>query len=943
MATRELPAAPRGRRGGLFWLIAALTLAGLLLRSLRLDLPPLWWDEGYSVYFATEPLARMVWLTARDIHPPLYYALLHGWIDLWGSAAPATSRWLSVIFGAVALPALYWVARTLYPARRAVALLATLLLAVSPIHLYYSQEIRMYGLALLWGMLATGALWRLVAGLAQPAAPRRWAPWLLIYAVCAVSGLYTLYYTALLLAGHGLWALWTLRRTGRGMLWMLLAAALILVAYLPWLLYAVPQLVGYVDNKVATDADAALGLPAYLARHLSAFAGGHLSPADFPFTTLAMIVAIGSAVGLGFATWGASRRELPGHAPLHRRASAPIQDAGKPATALAVFVVTAAALGWLINLRLPFFPAGGERLLLILLPYFLLLMADGIDRTWRFRHVGKAVLGLLLAAAAAGIAIFFAVPRSVDEDYRPIVRQVVQQGRNEDTFLAIFPWQIGYWRAYAPAGDALVSGPAPLLLAETIAEWSPALADAVDGALARGSVWFPEPLTFGSTLPGEIEAHLAEQAVNLENRWYAATRLTAWRDLAAPPPEPAAGDFGALQLLAGAVAPASVVSANEPLAATLVWQPRTAARFNVSLRLQDEGGHVWASREYELDLTAETGTVTQTVGLIVPAGAPPDSYTVAVSVQQQDAAGLSTPLTLRDTDQTAAAIGAAAVTQPAAPPSPARLPVQFPLAQPVTQNGIALYGYAGATPQPLLAGTELALTLFLRNTADLLPERHIYVSLLDAQGMGVGGYEGWPLPAYPTQAWPAAAVVQLPVSFYLPGTLPSGGYTLVTGWLDPATGVKTPPVELGAVTIRQRPANFTRPQPALPIATPTLLGSHAYLIGYDWVESEPGVLDLRLYWEVVQPLLPPHHIFVHADDASGVTQAQQDGPPVTAEGAAPSGSWQPGEYLTTVHRLTMPASGLTVRAGLYAPETGVRLPVTTGGQPAGDSVILRAP
>ena len=957
------------RRASLFWLLAALTLAGLLLRSLRLETPPLWWDEGYSVYFATEPLARMVWLTARDIHPPLYYALLHGWISLWQNAAPATDRWLSVLFGVMALPALYWVGITLYPTRRAVAVMATLLLALNPLHLYYSQEIRMYGLALLWGLLATGALWRLLAHLHQPALrARHWAPWLLAYVLCATGGLFSLYYFALLLVGHTLWALWSLRRRWRRMAIFLLADTLILLAYLPWLLYAVPQLIGYVDNKVASDADTALNLPAYLARHLSAFVGGHLSPAEFSFTNLALLVGIGSMVGLGIAAWRASRRELLGReaildaetqrrrdaqredeiafdasVPLPLRASALKEDAGQPATALATFVITAAILGWLINLRLPFFPEGGERLLILILPYVLLLLADGIHRTWRFHHVGKLVLGLLLVTAAAGVAIFFTTPRSIDEDYRPIVRQVVQQGTNDDAFLAIFPWQVGYWRAYAPASDALVSGPTPVLLADAIAEWSPAMADAVDAALARGAIWFPEPLTFGSTLPGEIEAHLAQQAVNLENRWYAATRLTAWRNLDAAMPAPVAGDFGALQLLAAGVAPTAVVSANTPLAATLVWQPRAAARFNVSLRLQDDAGHVWASREYELDLTDNSGPITQTVGLITPVGLPPAAYTVAVSVQQQDGTGASTPLTLQETDQAAAAIGAVEVTQPERTQSSARLPVQFPLRQPVVQEGIELLGFAGATPQPLLAGTELAVTLFLRSTVDLLPERQLYLSLLDAQGAGVGGYEGWPLPAYPTQTWPPQAVVQLPVAFFLPGTLPTGDYRLVTGWLDPATGAKTPPVALGAVAIRQRSATFERPQPGVAIAAPTLLGSHAYLIGYDWVESTPNVLDLRLHWEVVQPLLPPHHIFVHADDAAGVTHAQQDGPPVTADGAAPTGSWQPGEYLTTVHRLALPTGEFTVRVGLYEPETGVRLPVTVASQPAGDSVILQAP
>ena len=108
---------------------------------------------------------------------------------------------------------------------------------------------------------------------------------------------------------------------------------------------------------------------------------------------------------------------------------------------------------------------------------------------------------------------------------------------------------------------------------------------------------------------------------------------------------------------------------------------------------------------------------------------------------------------------------------------------------------------------------------------------------------------------------------------------------------------------------------------------------------------------MRLYWEVLQPLLPPHHIFVHLDAPDGRTVAQQDGPPIAAgpatdprSGPAPSGSWQPGEFLTTEHILnsTM-GSGDVVRVGLYNPDTQVRLPVTVNGQAAGDNVVLQSP
>ena len=65
-------------------LVAAITLLALALRVVRLDFQPLWWDEGYSVWFAYQPIGDMLRLTALDIHPPLYYALLGAWSQVFG-------------------------------------------------------------------------------------------------------------------------------------------------------------------------------------------------------------------------------------------------------------------------------------------------------------------------------------------------------------------------------------------------------------------------------------------------------------------------------------------------------------------------------------------------------------------------------------------------------------------------------------------------------------------------------------------------------------------------------------------------------------------------------------------------------------------------------------------------------------------------------------------
>jgi uncharacterized membrane protein len=142
-------------------LILLPVVLGFALRALRLDFQPLWWDEGYSVWFATHPMPELLALTAADIHPPLYYALLRGWIGAFGPG-PNALRLFSVFIGTVTIPVIYVVARRMLTLR--VAWLATFLLAISPLHIYYSQEVRMYGLAMLLGLGALLAGWEALEG-----------------------------------------------------------------------------------------------------------------------------------------------------------------------------------------------------------------------------------------------------------------------------------------------------------------------------------------------------------------------------------------------------------------------------------------------------------------------------------------------------------------------------------------------------------------------------------------------------------------------------------------------------------------------------------------------------------------------------------------------------------------------------------------------------------
>jgi hypothetical protein len=949
-------------------LIPGLIVGGLLIRLLRLLWQPLWWDEGYSVYFATEPLGRMVWLTAHDIHPPLYYALLHGWLLAFQSAQPAVLRLFSVFIGGLALPLFAWLAHTLFPDRRNLPWLATLLLLGNPMHLFYSQEVRMYGLAMLLSMASTTFFWKIIqqsdiesTAPCSGETPRKGlgrqltSSSLVGYIIIAGLALYTLYYLALLLLAHFVWACWHFRRKFQRIMLLFWADAAIALLYLPWVLYAGPKLILYVHSKVRSDNDMPLTVLNYLTRHLIAFTSGHIA-AENSLLRMLSLAGIAAIVFLFIATRiNLYRRHRLATIPHSEDAYSVRAQRVPTQSALWVFLLLPIALGYLLNRQFPFFPEGGERLLLFVLPYFLLLMAAAIDSCWHTWRVGPLALASFLISAMIGSWTFYTTPRYIADDYRPLIRQVMQQGTDNDTVLAIFPWQVGYWRAYAPTtGLTLSHGPYPELVAEGALEWGGTVQHAIDAALARGTLWFPAPLSFGSTLPPQIDHYVAQHAINLANVWYnTTTRLYAWHKLTAAPLQPHADNFGPIRLIGASVTPQQVASANQPIALTLAWQIADATQeYGVTVRLQDQQGRTWANRDYapvgSLSPITSTAQPVDPIGFVMPVGLPPGVYELVIGVvDSAQQLLLRTKINGNNDAQDPAhfaPIAAITITQPAQQLPVFRLPLQTTLLQPVTVDGLTLLGYTGYTRgDELLAGEAMDVKLFLQNQLAKPPSRQLYISLLDNKGNGVAGWQGWPLPDYPTSAWPAGTLVQAPVAFTLPPNLTSGNYRLIAGFLDPATGIKSPSASLDQVRVRQRVANFTKPSMTHRLEAPVQFGTHVRLLGYDLVQNDHR-LELHLHWQIIQTLTPSHHIFVHLDASDNRTLAQADGLPRTAVGLAPTGSWLPNEYLTTLHQInlpaTMPSDAIVLHVGLYVPTTGKRLPASVNGASTGDTAAL---
>jgi hypothetical protein len=142
------------------WLVILITLIGGGLRVLLLDKNGMWLDETFSVWLANHNLTEMLqWTVKIDQHPPLYYLLLHFWIALNGDT-PYDVRMLSALFGAGAIPVIYLIGKRMSGA--VMGLAAAVILALSPFHIYFAQETRMYTLLTFNAAAAIYALVRLL-------------------------------------------------------------------------------------------------------------------------------------------------------------------------------------------------------------------------------------------------------------------------------------------------------------------------------------------------------------------------------------------------------------------------------------------------------------------------------------------------------------------------------------------------------------------------------------------------------------------------------------------------------------------------------------------------------------------------------------------------------------------------------------------------------------
>lgn len=217
-------------------LLIAILLLGLSLRLNGLGAKSLWQDEiGTLKHVASGGVSDLIWsvLDKTLPAPPLHFLLVYLFSFL--GSGDFLLRFPSAIFGILGVTAAYKLGEALFGRRE--GLLAAFLLALSPLHVRYSQEARAYALFMLLSAWALFSLWKGMRG--------GETKWWVGFIISNVLNLYTHLFALLVLLAEALifsslllWGFVGRRpearsKVGRAFLCVLGIMAIIAACYLP--------------------------------------------------------------------------------------------------------------------------------------------------------------------------------------------------------------------------------------------------------------------------------------------------------------------------------------------------------------------------------------------------------------------------------------------------------------------------------------------------------------------------------------------------------------------------------------------------------------------------------------------------------------------------------------------------------------------------------------
>lgn len=421
---------------GKFWLPLLLLLA-LLLRLPLLN-SSFWLDEAAQVLESSRPLRQQLQIM-DDFQPPLLHLLTffsirvgeifdlgrsEWWLRLWGALLPGL---LSVYFT-------YKIGQRLF--NKKVALWSSLLLATSSLHIFFSQELRPYSLAVCFAMASTWSLLKLGQSKGRFAN-------LLSFVLFSLGGLYSTYLYPFFLLSQLLLAVYLFLKkhwSWHKSYW--LAPLLIILGYLPWLPFFWQQLQagqllrqslsGWEEVVSFSQLKAVLLVPAKFIYGVS-----DLELQPFYLASAALVVGF-----LLISLWRS--RSLLSRWP-------------KKTAFLftALLLLLPLLLAWVTSFWLPLLQ---PKRVLFLLPLFYLLLSAWVEQSKKSWSPLVFLLPLLLSLNLWGCWQYWSKAQLQREDWRGLIQQLNQQlPIDRSIALFAFPEPYAPWRYYQEQSFATLS------------------------------------------------------------------------------------------------------------------------------------------------------------------------------------------------------------------------------------------------------------------------------------------------------------------------------------------------------------------------------------------------------------------------------------------------------------------------------------------------------
>jgi uncharacterized membrane protein len=143
-----------------FIILGLITVIGLIWRISLINVTSFWYDEAFTGLMVRADWGEMIAKLIQDrVHPPLYYALIKLFAEIFGNT-DTVLRAFSLVCGVLLIISSYFVVKTIVGKKAGIV--ATILISFNPLFITYSLEARSYAMVALLGSISLYFFWKVI-------------------------------------------------------------------------------------------------------------------------------------------------------------------------------------------------------------------------------------------------------------------------------------------------------------------------------------------------------------------------------------------------------------------------------------------------------------------------------------------------------------------------------------------------------------------------------------------------------------------------------------------------------------------------------------------------------------------------------------------------------------------------------------------------------------